>query len=83
MNYHHLCESWARRGECDSNPGYMHIFCPKSCSVGACVVVGPTASTATYEPKPPIVDKDDGGGDDGNADNTGGMRDKIEEYFFH
>lgn len=27
------CEDWARKGECDRNPGYMRSICRKSCYV--------------------------------------------------
>ena len=27
------CPSWARRGECQRNPGYMLVYCKKSCRV--------------------------------------------------
>lgn len=27
-----MCEEWAKRGECDSNPGYMKENCVVSCS---------------------------------------------------
>jgi hypothetical protein len=31
------CEIWASTGECTSNPAYMHLKCPKSCSICDCV----------------------------------------------
>ena len=27
------CGAWARRGECDRNPSYMHVFCRPSCDL--------------------------------------------------
>lgn len=32
VDQHPSCESWAIRGECDANPGYMLHSCQKSCS---------------------------------------------------
>ena len=30
-NKHELCDFWAREGECEKNPRYMHMDCSKSC----------------------------------------------------
>ncbi|KAL3846996.1 hypothetical protein ACJMK2_017936 [Sinanodonta woodiana] len=30
---HQYCSSWSNAGECTKNPGYMHVYCKKSCSV--------------------------------------------------
>lgn len=32
------CSSWAAKGECEKNPGFMHKRCPLSCHV--CTVAG-------------------------------------------
>jgi hypothetical protein len=29
---HESCSFWAKQGECDANPNYMHIYCPISCN---------------------------------------------------
>lgn len=29
----HYCASWATRGECQRNPGYMLVYCRLSCDV--------------------------------------------------
>jgi len=36
VDKHEQCSYWASKGECPSNPGYMHLNCAKSC--GTCVV---------------------------------------------
>ena len=32
------CPAWARRGECEANPGYMDVRCPSSCQLPGCWV---------------------------------------------
>ena len=32
-NRHVMCATWAGRGECRRNPGYMTVYCKKSCRV--------------------------------------------------
>ena len=32
-NRHVMCATWAGRGECRKNPGYMTVYCKKSCRV--------------------------------------------------
>jgi len=39
------CVGWARAGECDKNPRYLHQHCPKSC--GQCPDYGDEATTVT------------------------------------
>lgn len=29
------CQSWAREGECEANPGYIQLHCPGNCSLAA------------------------------------------------
>jgi len=57
------CRSWASRGECNRNPGYMNTNCPKSCNkcgttkkkVTTCVTVQPpTPAVTTTTLMPPI-----------------------------
>ena len=31
VNEDDRCDYWASAGECETNPRYMHVFCPKSC----------------------------------------------------
>jgi prolyl 4-hydroxylase len=31
------CVAWAKSGECNSNPGYMHLNCKRSCNICTCV----------------------------------------------
>ncbi|XP_072021870.1 uncharacterized protein [Amphiura filiformis] len=33
VNENDHCDYWARVGECDKNPGYMHKYCQKSCGI--------------------------------------------------
>ena len=40
------CADWAKSGECDSNPGFMHKTCAKSC--GKCA---PAAACVDSNPK--------------------------------
>ena len=50
------CESWAREGECKNNPGYMLVFCQKSCNTcsptdfGKSNLSEASYSLATHEP---------------------------------
>eukprot|EP00112_Aurelia_sp_Birch-Aquarium-sp1_P020054 Seg508.5 transcript_id=Seg508.5/GoldUCD/mRNA.D3Y31 product="putative tyrosinase-like protein tyr-3" protein_id=Seg508.5/GoldUCD/D3Y31 len=32
VDKNNYCASWAARGECSKNPGYMHVNCAKSCN---------------------------------------------------
>jgi hypothetical protein len=33
VNDNHRCDYWATSGECEANPSYMHVACPKSCRI--------------------------------------------------
>ena len=43
------CPGWASRGECASNPGYMHDKCKKSCEQCG----GSPVTTKPSKPSPP------------------------------